>query len=70
MTEPYAVFIGRLDDVDGRPPLAQYNIIGGPRNGHTVSLRTLKKEGIKILRTKRYRFIKRGFMDWATVEIA
>ncbi len=68
--KPYAVFIGRQEDVDGRPPLALYNIIGGPSHGATVPLRILKEKGIKILRTKRYRFTKRAFMQWDLVEIA
>ncbi len=51
-TEPYAVFIGRQEDVDGRPPLALYNIIGGPKDGATVTLRIIKEEGIKIIKTK------------------
>lgn len=50
MTKPYAVFIGHQENVAGKSPVALYNIIGGPKNGFTVSAKTLKEEGIEIPR--------------------
>ena len=46
--EPYAIFIGMQENVKGKPPVPLYNIVGGPKNGFTVSAQTLRKEGIKV----------------------
>ena len=45
---PYAEFIGLQEDVKDRPPVPLYNIIGGPKHGSTVGVKTLMKLGIKI----------------------
>lgn len=50
MTKPHAIFIGCQEDVGGKPSVPLYNIVGGPKNGFTVSAGTLKEEGIEIPR--------------------
>ncbi len=45
---PYAEFIGLQEDVKDRPPVPLYNIIGGPKHGSTVGVKTLMRLGIKI----------------------
>ena len=63
MTEPYAIFKGWQDDIPGRPPAALYNIINGPRNGHTVSANTLQKEGIPMREDLRA-YLDREIPEW------
>lgn len=46
-TIPYAEFIGKQDDFKGGT-LAYYNIVGGPKNGATVTARILRELGIEV----------------------
>ncbi len=48
ISSPYAEFIGLQEDVKDRPPVPLYNIIGGPKHGSTVGVKTLMRLGIKI----------------------
>ena len=63
MTKPYAIFKGWQDDIKGRPPMALYNIVGGPRHGSTVSARTLKEEGI-VVREDLRAYLNREVPGW------
>jgi len=48
LQEPTAKYLGRMGDEVGQG-MDLYNIIGGPRHGSTVSLKTLRDLGIRIL---------------------
>ena len=46
LTKPYAVFIGNQETPEGSIPL--FNIIGGKRDGSTVTLKTLQELKIEV----------------------
>lgn len=48
LAAPVAVFLGWQKDLDGEPPIALYNVTGGPLDGSTVTAERLRAEGIAV----------------------
>ena len=48
MKKPHAIFLGLQENVPGKKSIPLYNVIGGKFHKSTVTMSTLKKEGIKI----------------------
>jgi len=65
--KPYAVFIGKQEDINGKRH-SLFNLIGGDNDGSTVSYKTLQAAKIPIVRTIIYRFIRKSFMTWQTIK--
>lgn len=53
---PYAEFVGWQETgIPEKPPIALYNVFGGPLDKSTVSSETLTQEGIEIPKTPEYK---------------